>query len=68
MRPYQVLPLRVNGNEGVLRIPQRSSSTETSPSGWGGVYFTVELQSVYSAAPADRAPSDGVTVSVYIDY
>ena len=51
-----------DGNEGGLRIPQRSSITGTSPSDslvsypghslWGS-YSSVEMQSVYSTAPAD---------------
>ena len=53
-----------NGNEGVLCIPQSSSITGTSPSDClvsypehllgGGSYPSVELQSVYSSALADR--------------
>ena len=48
-----------NSNEGVLRIPQSSSITETSPSdclasypghSWGGSYPSAEVQSVYSTA------------------
>ena len=50
-----------NGNEGVLRIPQRPSITGTSPSDClvsysgaliGGSYPSVEVQSVYSSAPS----------------
>ena len=39
-----------DGNEEVLRIPQISSITGTSPSypGQGGSYFSAEKQSVYS--------------------
>ena len=54
-----------NGNEGVLRIPQSSSTAGTSPSDclvsyqdtrWGeGSYPSAEKQSVYSTAPADWA-------------
>ena len=54
-------------NKGVLRIPQSSSITGTSPSdclvpdlGYSlemGSYTSVEKQSVYSAAPADWATS-----------
>ena len=54
-----------NGNEGVLRIPQSSSITGTSPSDClvlypghllgVGSYPSAEMQWVYSAAPADRA-------------
>ena len=53
-----------NGNEGVLRIPQSSSKTGTSPSdclvsypghSWGGSYPSAEKQSMYSTAPADWA-------------
>ena len=42
-------------NERVLRIPQRSSITGTSPSDClGGEFYTsAEVQSVYSTAPAD---------------
>ena len=54
-----------DGNEGVLRIPQSSSITGTSPSDclvsyqdtrWReGSYFFAKMQSVYSTAPAKRA-------------
>ena len=54
-----------NGNEGVLRIPQSSSITRTSPSDClvtypghslgGGSYPSAEVQSVYSTAPSDWA-------------
>ena len=58
-----------NGNKGVLRIPQSSYFTGTSPSdclesypGYslvcvcvGGSYLSAEMQSVYSTAPADWA-------------
>ena len=54
-----------NGNEGVLRIPQSSSTAGTSPSDClvsyaghslgGGSYPSAEVQSVYSTAPADWA-------------
>ena len=54
-----------NGNKGVLRIPQSSSITGTSPSDClvsypghslgGGSYPSAEIQSAYSTAPADRA-------------
>ena len=52
-----------DGNEGVLRIPQRSSITRASPSdclvsylghSLGG-YLSTEIKSVYSIAPADWA-------------
>ena len=52
------------GNEVVLRILQSSSITGISPSDWlvsyqghslRGSYFTAEVQSVYSTAPADWA-------------
>ena len=53
-----------DGYEGVLRIPQSSSTAGTSPSDclvsypghWlGGSYPSAEVQSVYSTAPADWA-------------
>ena len=55
-----------DGNEGVLHIPQSSSTAGTSPSdclvsypghsfGGGGSYPSAEVQSVYSTAPADWA-------------
>ena len=54
-----------NGNEGVLRIPQSSSTAGTSPSDClvsylghslgEGSYPSVEKQLVYSTAPADWA-------------
>ena len=53
-----------SGNKGVLRIPQTSSITEASPSDylaskqdtrWGEYYPSAEMQSEYSAAPADWA-------------
>ncbi len=53
-----------NGNEGVLRIPQSSRITVTSPSdclvsyprhSLGVSYPSAEVQSVYSTAPADWA-------------
>ena len=55
-----------DGNEGVLRIPQSSSTAGTSPSdylvsypvhllGRGGSYPSAEVQSVYSTAPVDWA-------------
>ena len=63
-----MLPLRVqsrpwsDGNEGVLRFPQSSSITGTSPSdclvsdirhSLDGSYLSAEMQSVYSTAPAE---------------
>ena len=51
-----------DGIEGVLRIPQNSSITGTSPSdcsvsypghSLGESYSSVEMHSVYSTAPAD---------------
>ena len=55
----------IDRNEGVLRIPQSSSITATSPSDhlvsypWhslgGGSYPSTEKQLVYSTAPADWA-------------
>ena len=53
-----------DGNEGVLHIPQSSSITEASPFGClvsypghllGQSYPSAEMQSLYSAAPADWA-------------
>ena len=54
-----------DGNEGVLRIPQSSSTAGTSPSNClvsypghslgGRSYPSAEVQSVYSTAPADWA-------------
>ena len=54
-----------NGNEGVLRIPESSSISGTSPSDClvsylghslrGGSYPSAEKQSVYSTAPDDWA-------------
>ena len=56
-----------NGNERMLRIPQNSNITGTSPSdclvsylfGWGGL---TPLQSVYSTAPADWAKVFGKNI------
>ena len=54
----------IDGNEGLLRIPQNSSITETSPldclvsyAGYSSreFYSSAKMQSVYSAAPADLA-------------
>ena len=49
-----------NSNEGVLRIPPNSRITETSPWDchiqdirWEKFYPSAEMQSMYSAAPAD---------------
>ena len=59
--PGQSEPMS-DGNEGVLRIPQSSSIIEASPSDClvsylvhllGECYPSAEMQSVYSAAPAD---------------
>ena len=53
-----------DGNEGVLCIPQSSSSTGTSPSDClvsyaghllVGSYLSADVQSVYSTAPVDLA-------------
>ena len=54
-----------DGNEGVLRIPQSSSTAGTLPSDcfvsypghslWGGGYPSAEKQSAYSTATADWA-------------
>ena len=53
-----------DGNEEVLHIPQSPSITEGSPSDsflsylghfWGESYPSTKMQSVYSAAPANRA-------------
>ena len=56
-----------NGNEEVLRIPQSSSITWTSPSDYlvsylgnslgGGSHPSAEVQLVYSTAPVDFAKS-----------
>ena len=64
------------GNEDIFRIPQSSSTTETSPSdclmsyqdtrrGWG--YPSAEVQSVYSTATADWARKD-LTVCKRMSY
>ena len=54
-----------NGNEGVLRIPQSSSITGTSPSDClvsypghllGESYSSAEMQLVYSTALTDWGP------------
>ena len=42
-----------DGNEELLRIPQSSSITVTSPSDYLESYPFAEMQSVYSTAPAD---------------
>ena len=56
-----------DGNEGVLRIPQSSSTAGTSPSDClvsypghflVGSYPSAEVQSVYSTAPADWASAN----------
>ena len=76
-----------NCNEGVLRIIQSSSITGSSPShcsvpyqahALGEAYPSVEMQSVYSVAPADGAKMNGgislqndhweVTELLYIRY
>ena len=53
-----------DGIEGVLHIPQSSNITGASPSNGlisylghtlGKFYFSTEMQSVYSVAPADWA-------------
>ena len=53
-----------DGNKGVLRIPQSSSIARASPSDYsmssprhslGESHPSTEMQSVYSAAPADQA-------------
>ena len=54
-----------DGNKGVLRIPQSSSITGTSPSDYllsytgqtfgGESYLSAKMQSVYSTAPTDWA-------------
>ena len=60
---YHVGPVS-DDNEAVLHIPQSSSITETSPSdclvsypehSLGNSYPSVEMQSVYSVASADKA-------------
>ena len=68
---HQVLPLQKepgsDGNQEVLCIPQSSISTGASPSKFlvsypghplGASYPSREIQSVYSAAPADWAIKD----------
>ena len=64
-----------NGNEGLLRIPQSSIITGTSPSDclvsypghlWGGSYSSAEVQSIYSTAPADCAIHRGVSKQFYL--
>ena len=64
-----------DGNEGVLRIPQSSSTAGTSPSdclvsypghSLGGYYPSAEKQSVYSTDPADWAMVDIRLVYIYI--
>ena len=63
-----------DGNERVLRIPQNSSITWTSPSGClmsyagpslvgGESYFSAEVQSMYSKAPVDWESKSSVTES-----
>ena len=56
--------LGIDGSEEVHRIPQNSIITEVSPSdclvsypghSFGESYLSAEMQSVYSAAPADWA-------------
>ena len=63
MKEYSAFP-RVNINEGVLRIPQRSSLTirlfsiifrTHVCSGGGGSYPSAEMQSVCSTFPANWA-------------
>ena len=66
-----------NGNEGVLRIPQSSSTAGNSPSDClvsyrghslgGGSYPSAEVQSVYSTAPADWAFFVGVVCSIMLE-
>ena len=60
-----------DGNEGVLRIPENSSITGTSPSNFlvsyqghllGEFYPSAEIQSMYSAAQADWA----IYVCIYL--
>ena len=63
-----------DGNEGVLRIPQSSSTAGTPPSDClvsyaghslgGGSYPSAEKQSVYSIAPADWAITSMVVFEV----
>ena len=64
-----------DGNEGVLRIPQRSSITGSSPSdrlsypgltfGGGGLTPSAEVQSVYSTAPTDWAKERKVFIHLH---
>ena len=64
-----------DGNEGVLRIPQSSSTAGTSPSdclvsypghSLGGSYPSSEVQSVYFTAPADWAELQGDPLGPYL--
>ena len=60
----------VNGNEGVLHIPQISKAGATPSDGlmsnirdthWVGSYLSTETQSVYSTAPI---PADGANIQI----
>ena len=58
----------INGNEGVLCIPQSSSITEASTLDslesyccWEESYSSTEMQSVFSTAPADWVKRDKFT-------
>ena len=62
-----------DSNEGIIRIPQCSNITGTSPSDclvshprhtFGKSYLSAEMQLVYSITPADRA-SDYMRVFMY---
>ena len=63
-----------DGNKGVIRIPQSSSTAGTSPSDClvsypeyslgGGSYSSAEVQSVYSTAPVDWAMKSNVNVKI----
>ena len=53
-----------NGNEGLVQIPQISKAGASPPDGWMSYvrtlfgewyYLSVEMQSMYSTAPADWA-------------
>ncbi len=68
-----------DGNEGLLRISQSSSTAGTSPSDClvsypglscvcGGSYPSAEVQSVYSTDPADWARIQSESVRTYLSF
>ena len=66
--PRSRVDQRAYDNDGVLRIPQSSSITGPSPSdsfvsypgqSLGKSYSSAEMQSMYSAAPAEWATKNG---------